>query len=46
MVQQLLLKKDGLTNYEFIVQRSIQFFQVGKKMKDDALEKIMNDENL
>ena len=46
MVQQLLMKKDGLTNYEFIVQRSIIYFAMGKKMKDDAIEKIMSDENM
>jgi dynein heavy chain len=46
MVQALLSKKEGLTNYEFIVQRAITYFGMGKKIKDDALEKIMGDENM
>jgi dynein heavy chain len=46
MVQALLGKKEGLTNYEFIVQRAITYFGMGKKMKDESLEKVMGDENI
>lgn len=46
MVQALLQKKDGLTNYEFIVQKAITYFGMGKKLKDEALEKILGDENM
>ena len=46
MVQALLGKKEGLTNYEFLVQRAITYFGMGKKMKDESLEKIMGDENM
>ena len=46
MVQALLQKKEGLTNYEFIVQKAIIYFGMGKKMKDEALEQVMGDENM
>ena len=46
MVQALLGKKEGLTNYEFLVQRAITYFGMGKKMKDESLEKVMGDENM
>ena len=42
---QLLTKKDGLTDFEFIVQKSIIYFGMQKKIKDDSIEKIMGDEN-
>ena len=43
--QALLSKKDRLTNYEFIVQKALTYFNM-KKIKDDAIEKIMGDENM
>jgi dynein heavy chain len=46
MVQALLQKKEGLTNAEFIVQKAIIYFGMGKKMKDEALEQVMGDENM
>ena len=42
---QLLNKKDGLTNYEYIVQKALIYFGM-KKVKDEAIEKIFGDENM
>ena len=44
-MQALLAKKDDLTNHEYIVQKSLIYLGMAKKVKDDALEKIMCDEN-
>ena len=45
MVQALLSKKEGLTPQEYIVQKAIIYFGMGKKMKDESLEKVFGDEN-
>lgn len=42
----LLTKKEGLTDEEFIIQKSLVFFGMTKKIKEDSIEKIMSDENL
>lgn len=44
-MQALLAKKDGLSNEEYIVQKSVIYFGMQKKIKDDANEKIFSDEN-
>ena len=41
MTQALLQKKDGLTDEEYIIQRSLIYFGMQKKIKDEALEKIV-----
>lgn len=39
------MKNEGLTNCEYIVKKSLQYFGMTKKaLKDDALEKILSDE--
>ena len=47
MVQSLLAMKEFPSGKEidFILQRTIVFFGMGKKMKDESLEKIRNDES-
>ena len=42
----LLQKKEGLTDEEFVIQKSLVYFGMTKKIKDDSIEKIMSDENL
>lgn len=40
MAAALLNKKDGLTDQEYMVQKSIIYFGM-KKIKDESIEKIM-----
>ena len=41
----MLVKKDGLSVEEFIVQKAVVYFGMAKKIKDEANEKIFSDEN-
>ena len=43
---QLLSKKEGLTDFEYIVQKSIIYFGMQKKIKEESIEGIMGDENM
>ena len=45
MVSTLIAKKDGLSNHEYIVQKALVYFGMHKKIKDDALENILGDDN-
>ena len=46
MATALLAKKEGLTDYEYIVQKALVYFGMNKKIKDESLEKIMGDDNM